>query len=59
MQVGKVEKILEQRVDYFLPPKIFVKIQMKGAKITLQSQESDLSINFCSQLLMKLIQSQK
>ena len=33
----KVEKILEQRVDYFSPPSIFVKIQIKGAKITLQS----------------------
>ena len=55
---GKVENILEQRVDYFSPPSIFVKIQIKGAKITLQSQEADPSINFCFQLLMKLIQSQ-
>ena len=33
----KVEKILEQRVNYFLPSSIFIKIQIKGGKITLQS----------------------
>ena len=34
---GKVQKFLEQIVDYFSPSSIFVKVQIKGAKITLQS----------------------
>ena len=37
LMVSKVENILEQGVDKFLPSSIFVKIQIKGVKITLQS----------------------